>query len=609
MKKVSIILPTYNGERFIRDSIESVLNQTYSNWELIVVNDCSTDNTLDIVNDYVHKDERITVISNEKNLKLPASLNVGFHNATGDYYTWTSDDNMYKPIAIEKMVEYLDKNSTCDLVSFNFDFISERGYFENQFIDYVSNRDMLQLIHHCNVGACFMYRKEIANKTGDYDDNMFCAEDYDYWCRIALNGNIHYRNENLYKYRINSQSLTATRQKTIQEKTMDIRLKYAEPIMKKLGLSNKEQIQKLLTFYYDEGENNKWKNLAYSIDNRLTKNAIIKYRFKKLVKNIFSIRNDYSKGIKCKIIRILGIKISYTNYKKLYKKTNNELNKVRDQLEYLKEHSDITKLKPATGELREQQLKLVEFATEFFEKIKEINIKPFLNSGNLIGAIRHQGFIPWDDDLDFGLMREDYDKLIEYAKEHFVVFTYEGKRSEYKEYENSDNYTRKFPNQYVLTIWDDQLQLSKGTSIRDRIYLDFFSYDFYANDYTFEEHQKYIQYIWNKKHKIDYVVQTVEFLKNERISNKNIVDRSDKIYFGIDDMASFTRRYINNNFIPADVILPLKKIKYENTEFYAPNKPKDYIIFEYPNYMKYPDDLGFSHHNNSKILYLGETNG
>lgn len=109
-------------------------------------------------------DNRIKVISNEHNLKLPASLNVGFRNATGEYYTWTSDDNMYKPKAIQKMAEYLDENPNCDLVSFNFDFITEDCLFENQFTNLVLNRDMLQLTRQCNVGACFMYRKKLQLK-------------------------------------------------------------------------------------------------------------------------------------------------------------------------------------------------------------------------------------------------------------------------------------------------------------------------------------------------------------------------------------------------------------------------------------------------------------
>lgn len=134
---------------------------------------------------------------------------------------------------------------------------------------------------------------------------MFCAEDYDYWCRIALNGNIHYKNENLYKYRNNSQSLTATKQKTIQEKTMDIRFKYAEPIMTKLGLSNKEKIKRLLTFYYNEKENDKWIELACNIDSKLTKKYKNKHFIKRFTEYLLSVKNNNNH----KVIRFLGLKL------------------------------------------------------------------------------------------------------------------------------------------------------------------------------------------------------------------------------------------------------------------------------------------------------------
>ena len=116
-KKVSIVLPVYNGEQFLSLSIESVLSQTYQNWELIIVNDCSTDNSPAIMEKYVEKDPRIRIIHNAENQKLPESLNIGFRAARGDYFTWTSDDNMYKPDAIETMVSVLDTHPECGLGS------------------------------------------------------------------------------------------------------------------------------------------------------------------------------------------------------------------------------------------------------------------------------------------------------------------------------------------------------------------------------------------------------------------------------------------------------------------------------------------------------------
>ena len=96
--KVSIVLPTYNGARYLKSSVESCLNQTHKNIELVIVDDCSTDETPDIVRSY--NDPRIRYVRNETNQRLPRSLNIGFALATGDYLTWTSDDNEFLPHSI-----------------------------------------------------------------------------------------------------------------------------------------------------------------------------------------------------------------------------------------------------------------------------------------------------------------------------------------------------------------------------------------------------------------------------------------------------------------------------------------------------------------------------
>lgn len=258
MKLVSIILPTYNGAKFIKESIESVINQTYTNWELIIVNDCSTDDTAKIIEEYTQKDSRIKVITNKENKKLPASLNIGFEHASGDYYTWTSDDNAYKKDAIKYMSEFLDNNQEIDLISCNADFVDENGVFINEFITLVKNRCPLQLAKQCNIGACFMYRKEIAEKAGEYNTEMFCAEDYDYWCKIALAGRIAYSDKNLYTYSLNRQSLTSTKQTTIKEKTLAVQQKYKKALIEKYKKINikfylsKILLQQISSFFYSK---------------------------------------------------------------------------------------------------------------------------------------------------------------------------------------------------------------------------------------------------------------------------------------------------------------------------------------------------------------------
>ena len=101
----------------------------------------------------------------------------------------------------------------------------------------------------CNVGACFMYRKSIAKLVGEYDTDLFCAEDFDYWCRIALQGNIEFCDESLYLYRNNSKSLSSTKREVIAEKTEKIQEKYLAKILKKYGFSDDIICRELIQRY------------------------------------------------------------------------------------------------------------------------------------------------------------------------------------------------------------------------------------------------------------------------------------------------------------------------------------------------------------------------
>lgn len=235
MPKVSIVLPCYNGQRFLSQSIDSIIAQTFNDWELIIVNDNSTDSTPDIAEKYAKLDPRIRVIHNHKNQRLPGALNTGFAKAKGEYLTWTSDDNIAKNNWLSVLVDWLDNHPDTDMVSANMDIIDEKGNFLDRFRR-GKNYTSRELAYKCNIGAAFMYRKTIADKVGNYDDKMFCAEDYDYWVRIALCGKIDYILDNIYMYRINSGSLTATQQPKILAKTVAVHDKYRKQWEKKLKL-------------------------------------------------------------------------------------------------------------------------------------------------------------------------------------------------------------------------------------------------------------------------------------------------------------------------------------------------------------------------------------
>lgn len=214
-KLISIVLPVYNGAAHMAGSVESILNQTYQNWELIIVNDCSTDETLEIARAYQKKDLRIRVLSNERNLKLPSTLNVGFAEAKGEYYTWTSDDNMYMPEALSKLSQELSLDRDCVMVYSNMTDIDADG----KEIATTKRLSPEYIVTGNVIGASFLYRAETARQIGGYDANLFLAEDYDYWIRIYCSGKLKHIDESLYYYRRHAGSLTETKRAAVGMQT------------------------------------------------------------------------------------------------------------------------------------------------------------------------------------------------------------------------------------------------------------------------------------------------------------------------------------------------------------------------------------------------------
>lgn len=209
---VSIVLPTYNGARYLDEAIDSVLNQTFRDWELIIVDDCSIDDTPKIIRKYASQDSRIHMIRNDVNRRLPASLNVGFHSAKGKLLTWTSDDNRYLPEALDRMQRVLVTSPELVMVCADCVFIDESGNKTGLMATY----DEDHMLTWDTVGACFMYRRDVLDEVGDYDIDLFCVEDYDYWQRIFKHyGHIERIPEVLYEYRFHEESLTVQKRKRV----------------------------------------------------------------------------------------------------------------------------------------------------------------------------------------------------------------------------------------------------------------------------------------------------------------------------------------------------------------------------------------------------------
>ena len=255
--KVSIVLPCYNGADMLGGAVESVLNQTYQNWELIIVNDCSTDNTLKVAQSYAARDERIRVFSNEKNSKLPVTLNHGFREAKGEYWTWTSDDNLLLPTMLEEMSSYLDAHPDVGFLCADEEYIDMQGHVLGTHV--IPDDVALRLPLNCYIGAAFMYRAEEAKRIGEYRVDLFLAEDFEYFLRLNDNCKLAHLPRVLYQYRANPGSLTATKQKEIAECLCRFRIEY----LTKAEAHFKNYPQYLALYYYRIVDNlsgrNKWK--------------------------------------------------------------------------------------------------------------------------------------------------------------------------------------------------------------------------------------------------------------------------------------------------------------------------------------------------------------
>lgn len=206
---ISIVLPVYNGARFLKESIDSIISQTYRNWELIIVDDCSTDVTPYIVKDYILKDTRVRYYRNEKNLGLPANLNKGFSLTRGNYLTWTSDDNRFKSTALETMLRVLKKDAESQLVYASYQIIDDKGKIIGQML--ADSKGSQNIVGSNVVGACFLYTRRAMELTGQYDSALFLVEDFDFWQRMFTKVKVTFVSDVLYEYRWHADSLTSTK--------------------------------------------------------------------------------------------------------------------------------------------------------------------------------------------------------------------------------------------------------------------------------------------------------------------------------------------------------------------------------------------------------------
>ena len=175
-------------------TLETISQQTYANFELIIVDDASTDTTWKVVAEYMEKDPRIRYFKNEQNLKIARSLNYGLRQARGMYIARADDDDPWIDIQkLEKQIAFLEKNSDYALVGTGAIVIDESGKELFRYLQPETDSDIRKKILFINpfTHPSVVFRKSIIEKTGLYDENALDVEDWDLWLRIGRQGKFH----------------------------------------------------------------------------------------------------------------------------------------------------------------------------------------------------------------------------------------------------------------------------------------------------------------------------------------------------------------------------------------------------------------------------------
>ena len=214
--KISIITPAYNAERFIGEAIESVLAQSYSNWEMIITDDCSSDQTIEIIKSYQQTDERIKLIQLAENSGSAIARNTSMDHASGSFLAFLDSDDQWLP---DKLVKQLDFMLEKD-IAFSFTKyvrIEEDGTETNAITEAPETVDYNELMKHCVIGCLtvMLDKDKIGNERMI---NIRTRQDYVFWLTIMKTGFLAYGlTEVLAKYRLVEGSISSNKVKAAKQ--------------------------------------------------------------------------------------------------------------------------------------------------------------------------------------------------------------------------------------------------------------------------------------------------------------------------------------------------------------------------------------------------------
>jgi len=214
---VSIVIPSYNSSKFISQTIESVLSQTYKNWEMIIVDDKSLDNSNTIVEEYIKKDNRIKLIKLNKNIGAAMARNKALEIAQGRYIAFLDSDDIWMPSKLEVQIKFMQENNYP--ISFtSYKIIDENGIDNNHIIRVVDSLNLKQYLKNTIIGfSTSMIDRELVKEELKFL-NIRIRQDTNLWITIFKNGYKAYGlDEVLVKYRVHSNSISSNKVKAAKQ--------------------------------------------------------------------------------------------------------------------------------------------------------------------------------------------------------------------------------------------------------------------------------------------------------------------------------------------------------------------------------------------------------
>lgn len=202
--KVSIIVPTFNRANMLRETLESILQQTFQDFEIIIMDNCSSDNTEPMINSY--NDERIRYFKHQNHGILAINMNYGMKQARGEYIAFCDDDDLWMPDKLEKQIAEFQKDDQVALVCTNGIVFNENGDVGVAIKSKLTDRDftMIALLwNNTVISSSILLKKSVINEVGmmDEEPEIFGAEEYSLWIRIAKIYKVKYIDLPLIKYR------------------------------------------------------------------------------------------------------------------------------------------------------------------------------------------------------------------------------------------------------------------------------------------------------------------------------------------------------------------------------------------------------------------------